>query len=185
MVSAKPLRAFLLTLLALLSAPALVASAASTPAAPPAASTAQSKHSPLASTQLWATIDVCNPSDAPDTVGIRGSMPGDGKSNEVMYMRFRLQYLDGGTKHWVDLTTEAASGFVAVGRAKSTRQAGRSFQLIPVPGKPAFALRGVVSFQWRRGAKVVLSASRPTSAGRQSLAGADPAGYSAATCSIG
>jgi hypothetical protein len=102
-----------------------------------------------------------------------------------MYMRFRLQYRDASTKHWVDLTTEAASGFVAVGRAKSTRQAGRSFQLIPVPGKPAFALRGVVSFQWRRGAKVLLSASKPTTAGRQSLAGADPPGYSAATCSIG
>jgi hypothetical protein len=144
-----------------------------------------SKHALLASRQLWATIDVCNPSDAPDTVGIRGSMPGDGKSNEVMYMRFRLQYLDASTKRWLDLTTEAASGFVAVGRAKSTRQAGRSFQLIPVPGKPAFALRGVVSFQWRRGATVVLSASKPTTAGRQSLAGADPPGYSAATCSIG
>jgi hypothetical protein len=43
----------------------------------------------------------------------------------------------------------------------------------------------VVSFQWRRGSTVVTSGSKPTTAGRQSLAGADPAGFSAATCSIG
>jgi hypothetical protein len=31
----------------------------------------------------------------------------------------------------------------------------------------------------------VTSVSRPTTSGRQSLAGADPAGFSSATCSIG
>ena len=77
------------------------------------------------SRQLWATIDVCNPSDQPNTVGIRGSMPGDGKSDDVMYMRFRLQYLDASTKHWVDLATDAASGFVAVG-ARQVDAPGRA-----------------------------------------------------------
>ncbi len=171
-------------LVLLLSALALCIDAAQATSKASAATAGASKHSVLASTQLWATIDVCNPPDQPDTVGIRGSMPGDGESNQTMYMRFRLQYLAAGKK-WVDLTTETGSGFVAVGRAKSTRQAGRSFQLVPVPGKPAFMLRGVVSFQWRRGSTVVTSGSKPTSAGRQSLAGADPAGFSAATCSIG
>lgn len=185
MVSLKPARSSVAALVVLMSAPALGAYASSPPTKAPAARAMTSKRSLLQSPQLWATIDVCNPADAPDMVGVRGSMPGDGRSNEIMYMRFRLQYMNATTKHWVDLTTEASSGFVAVGRAKSTRQAGRSFQLIPVPGKPAFALRGVVSFQWRRGATVVNSASRPTTAGRQSLAGADPAGFSAATCSIG
>ena len=45
-------------------------------------------------------------------------------------MRFRLQYLDAATKQWVDLSTAARPGFVAVGAAKSARQAGRSFQLV-------------------------------------------------------
>jgi hypothetical protein len=185
MVSAKRLSCCAAALVALTSACAAGTFAASAAAKSPATKTATSKHSPLQSTQLWATIDVCNPADQPDTVGVRGSMPGDGQNGQVMYMRFRLQYMNTSTKHWVDLTTEAGSGFVAVGRAKATRQAGRSFQLVPVPGKPAFMLRGVVSFQWRRGSTVVTSASRPTTAGRQSLAGADPAGFSAATCSIG
>ena len=108
----------------------------------------------LQSRQLWATINVCNASDQPDTVGIRGSMPGDRQAHDTMYMRFRLQYLDA-TKHWADLANGAEPGFVAIGTAKSARQDGRSFQLVPVPGKPAFMLRGVVSFQWRRGATIV------------------------------
>jgi hypothetical protein len=136
------------------------------------------------STQLWATIDVCNPSDQPNTVGIRGSMPGNGQSGEAMYMRFRLQYLDATSKHWVDLAN-GATPFITVGAAKSARQAGRSFELVPAPGKPAFTLRGVVSFQWRHGTTVVGALSRPTTSRHQSVAGADPANFSAATCAIG
>jgi hypothetical protein len=148
------------------------------------AKTVRSKRS-LVQAQLWATIDVCNPYDQPDTVGIRGSMPGNGQSGVSMYMRFRLQYQDSATKRWVDLSNGATPSFVSAGGGKSARQAGRSFQLVPVPGKPAFVLRGVVSFQWRRGTTVVESLSRSTTAGHQSLAGADPAGFTAATCSIG
>jgi hypothetical protein len=138
----------------------------------------------LDSPQLWATIDVCNPSDQPDTVGVRGSMPGAAAAKDNMYMRFRLQYLDNSTKQWVDLANGADSGYVAVGSAKSARQTGRSFQLVPVAGKPAIDLRGVVSFQWRRGSSVEYTVSRPTTAEHQSLAGADPKGFSAAECSL-
>jgi hypothetical protein len=152
------------------------ASAPKTVATPP--------HAILQSPQLWATVDVCNPSDQPDTVGIRGSMPGDGHAKDAMYMRFRLQYLESSTKHWIDLAHGADSGFVAVGAAKSARQTGRSFQLVPVAGKPAVDLRGVVSFQWRRGSTVEYAISRPTTAEHKSLAGADPAGFSAADCSF-
>jgi hypothetical protein len=172
-------------LVALMSAAALGAYASSATARTPTAKTQTSKRALLQSRQLWATIDVCNAPDQPSRVGVRGSMPGDGQAGDTMYMRFRLQYLSSTTKHWVDLTTEANSGYVAVGRGKSTRQGGNTFQLIPVPGRPAFILRGVVSFQWRRGATIVATAARGTTAGRHSLAGADPAGFSAATCAIG
>jgi hypothetical protein len=170
------------------SLPALLALvlAASAPAPAGASSTpAPSRSTLLKSRQLWATIDVCSPTDQPDTVGIRGSMPGTSQAGATMYMSFRLQYLEPANKHWVDLTANSSSAFVAVGSAKAARQAGQSFTLVPVPGKPAFDLRGVVSFQWRKGTKIEDSISRPTTAGHQSLAGADPAGFSAATCSIG
>jgi hypothetical protein len=144
----------------------------------------------LHSHELWATIDVCSPSDQPDTVGIRGSMPGDtlkgaGKrAGEKMYMSFRLQYMTA-SGQWVDLASGASSAFVAVGSGASSRQGGTSFALKPVAGRPPVMLRGVVDFEWRRGKTVLVSAVQPTSAGHKSLAGADPANFSAATCAIG
>jgi hypothetical protein len=149
---------------------------------PASASTHPSAHAMLTSRELWATIDVCAAPDQPDTVGIRGSMPGDGQAHDHMYMSFRLQYLNS-AKHWADLSSGA--GFVAIGRAATARQGGSSFELKPVARKPAVKLRGVVDFQWRRGSKTILSTAVPTTAGHRSLAGADPANFSAATCIIG
>lgn len=169
----------------LLPASTLAASAPGTSGSSKAGEPSASARALLGSHELWATIDVCNPADQPDTVGIRGSMPGNGQSGEAMYMRFRLQYLDSTTKRFIDLANVVAPRFVTVGPARSAREAGRSFQLVPVAGGPAVRLRGVVTFQWRRGRTVVESISRPTTAGHQSLAGADPLGFSAATCSIG
>ncbi len=141
-------------------------------------------HALLSSRELWATIDVCSPTDQPNTVGIRGSMPGDGQTHDKMYMSFRLQYLDA-TGHWVDLASGSTPSYVTVGGAAAPREGGRSFQLVPVAGKPAAKLRGVVDFQWRRGKKILLTGVRATVAGHASVAGADPAGFSAATCLIG
>jgi hypothetical protein len=134
------------------------------------------------SEQLWATIDICNPGDQPDTVGIRGSMPGDGHAHDKMYMHFRLQYMSSTAKRWIDLANGSESGFVALGSAKVARQAGWSFRL--ASGQPTFQLRGVVTFQWRHGATVAYSLSRPTTSGHHSLAGADPRSFSSAVCSL-
>jgi hypothetical protein len=102
-----------------------------------------------------------------------------------MFMSFRVQYLDPSKKRWVNLSIDAHAPFVAVGGGRSARQDGTSFQITPVAGRPAFEMRGVVVFQWRRSGSVLLSLSRATSPGRKSLAGADPPGFSAATCLIG
>ena len=138
----------------------------------------------LHSHELWATIDVCDPADQPSTIGIRGSMPGDGRAHDSMYMSFRLQYMNASGR-WVNLAGGASSGFVAVGTGASARQGGTSFELQPVAGRPAVTLRGVVDFQWRRGKTVIVSGAEPTTAAHKSLAGADPEGYSAASCIIG
>jgi hypothetical protein len=106
-------------------------------------------------------------------------------SHDTMYMSFRLQYLDSATKSWINLSSGASSGFVAVGSGASARQGGTSFVLKPVAGKPAVTLRGVVDFQWRHGKTIVVSGATPSTAAHLSLAGADPANYSAATCVIG
>jgi hypothetical protein len=140
--------------------------------------------SSLSSRQLWATVDVCNPRDQPYTVGIRGSMPGDGNSRDTLYMRFRIQYMDLRSRRWIYLAHGADSGLLKLGSADVARQAGRSFQFSHASGRPPFTLRGVVTFQWRHGSAVSLSTYRVTSAGHKSVAGADPKGYSAATCTL-
>lgn len=138
----------------------------------------------LKSRELWATIDVCNPPDQRNYVGIRGSMPGDRHAKDRMFMSFRLQYMDA-AGHWVDLASARSPVFVSVGPGNTVRQGGRSFQLVMRSGQSASTLRGVVTYQWRRGKRVLQSTSRPTTVGHKSLAGADPAGYSAASCLIG
>ena len=120
-----------------------------------------------------------------NTVGVRGSMPGDGRARDQMFMSFRLQYQDATSGQWLDLPSPIKPVFVRVGAGASVRQGGRSFQLAPQAGKPAFMLRGLVVFQWRRAGRVIQSASRPTTAGHRSRAGADPPGYSSAGCLIG
>ncbi len=170
---------------------ASVGAFAATTAAPAAAGAATTTgkhhgaHSILASRLLWATVDVCNPPDQKDTIGIRGSMPGDGVADETMYMRFRIQYRDAKTGDWLDISANADSGWVAVGSSSyRVREAGRSFEFRPAPGTPAYRLRGLVFFQWRRGTTVVRSTTRYTQIGHVSAAGADPKDYSASTCII-
>jgi len=139
---------------------------------------------PLGSSrQLWATIDICGPASKPNTLGIRGSMPSDGRVKDVMYMRFRVQYLNPTTKAWVNVARGGDSGAIKVGLADTARQGGYSFQFAPT-SKSSFTLRGLVTFQWRRGRKVVASASRTTGAGHHNAFGADPPRYSAATCKL-
>jgi hypothetical protein len=158
--------------------------ASATVARASASSTASRGHTLLQSRELWATVDVCNPSNQPDTVGVRGSMPSDGHAKDEMFMRFQLQYLEAKSNAWVDLH-DGDSGYIAIGSAKIARQGGWSVQLKLVAGQPAYTIRGLVTFQWRRDGSAVHEAARTTGAGHKSLADADPPGYSAAQCVIG
>jgi hypothetical protein len=149
-----------------------------------AAFTPAPAHSLLHSRELWATVDVCSPKDQPNTIGIRGSMPSDGHTKDVMYMRLRVQYLDATKNEWLNLNKGGDSGLLKLGSGLLARQGGLSVELAPVAGRPAFTLRGYVTFQWRRGATVLQTATRITASGHTSLAGADPRGFSAATCKL-
>jgi hypothetical protein len=138
----------------------------------------------LASTQLWATIDVCQSGEQP-IVGVRGSMPPDGHSHDLMYMRFGVQYLDGSTGRWAYLSKGAETSYTEVGAATATRQAGRNFHLASPEAGSSFRLRGVVEFEWRRAGKVVLSASKQTTSGHgTTVLHAQPSGFSSATCTV-
>ncbi|HEX7466504.1 MAG TPA: hypothetical protein VF309_07680, partial [Usitatibacter sp.] len=105
-------------------------------AATPGSSTpSTSLRSLLSSHELWATIDVCDTPHHRNTVGVRGSMPGDGNTHDKLYMSFRLQYLNNANSLWVNLPASTAPAFVPVGAGTTARQGGTSFQLVPVAGR--------------------------------------------------
>jgi hypothetical protein len=136
---------------------------------------AHAKDSPL-----WATVNVCDTAKQPDRIGIRAAMPGTPKGARL-YMRFRVQYRSGDA--WKDVE-DADSGWVTVGTARgSTVEYGWSFTF--AKSKQSTLLRGVVRFRWRRGDTLPRQSELATEAGHRSSAGADPAGYSAATCTLG
>jgi hypothetical protein len=137
------------------------------------------------SPRLWATINICDTDKHPDTIGIRASMPGSGKVREKMYMRFEVQYFRASTKKWVALGASADSGFQLVGSAKFVRrESGWNFSIMPPPQGQTFRLRGVVSYEWRVGKKVIRKAQKRTRSKHPGTSGADPKGFSAAECVI-
>lgn len=133
---------------------------------------------------LWATVNVCDTRTYPDTIGVRGSMPGSGRRRDTLFMRFGAQYFDPVGKRWHNLTRGGDSGWVRVGNGRAAREAGHLFRFAPPAGR-SYQLRGVVAFEWRRGRRVLRHERRSTTEGHRSSAGADPAGYSAAVCVVG
>jgi hypothetical protein len=133
----------------------------------------------------WATVNVCDTPGHPDGIGVRGFMPGTGDRRDELFMRMQVQYrrADG---TWRALRGSGTSGFVDLGNgAARARQSGLTFTLMPpASGQPAFVVRGLVTFEWRRDGAVLRRARRATTAGHAGTPGADPDDYSAATCSI-
>jgi len=137
------------------------------------------------SRHLWATVNVCDTEDNPDTLGIRASMPGSGRRGETMWMRFRVQYFSQSEQIWHNFLAEGTdSGYMKVARHArfKARQSGFLFPFSPQVGD-RYLLRGAVEFQWRRRGKVKRNARELTTAGHH-VTVADPEGYSEATCEI-
>jgi hypothetical protein len=144
------------------------------------------------SSRLWATVNICDTLRFPNQMGVRASMPGDG-TRKRMYMRFRAQFFNATKDTWVTVKGNADSGWVLAGSARYvSREAGWTFSFTPPAAGSTFTLRGVVTFQWRQTKRVhgklrtvVVKRSRlVTQGGQKSPVGADPPGYSAATCDI-
>jgi hypothetical protein len=150
----------------------LLALAAPAAAAPPAAPAGP-----------WATVNVCDTAQYPDTIGIRGSMPGSGSPKDDLFMRIQVQYFDATIVGWRFVGTSADSGFLELGSGKAKRrEGGQNFTINP--RKLAYVLRGYVTFEWRRGGDVVKRQRRLTKPGHPATPGADPAAFSAASCAI-
>ncbi len=144
---------------------------------------AQAAYSADDTREVWATVNVCDTADAPNTIGIRASMPGSRSGAEVRWMRFVVEYHAPAADRWIRLADGGDSGYLRVGKGRRPKQFGRSLRIELPAGRSV--LRGRVYFQWRtEGGDVLQSARARTRRGHRSNAGADPPGYSAATCTI-
>jgi hypothetical protein len=132
---------------------------------------------------VWATVNACDTTLRPNQIGIRGGMEGLARKTR-MYMRFRVQYqtLEG---DWRTVRDGADSRWrkVATGR-RGKHDAGWTFEFKPPVTGGAHILRGLVTYEWRRGRRVVERDREVTKAGHPGTAGADPADFSEATCAI-
>lgn len=140
-----------------------------------------------------ATINICDTAKAPDALGVRAGMPGNG-TRQLMFVRFQAQYKkpDGG---WADTKGSGRSPWLLAGSASFLRRSvGWTFRFSPPPAGQAFVLRARADFEWRerrktrkgRGARfrVVKRARRITRGGFEGVDGGDPPGYSAAICEL-
>lgn len=143
---------------------------------------------------LWATVNICNTVDHPYQMGVRASMPGNGR-RQRMYMRFHAQVYKPATKTWKNVRGIGVSGWQALGSARRGKpvQAGYTFTFEPPKIGTSFVLRGVVDFQWREKRRtksgvrrtVVVRTLHANTKGEHPAEGADPTGYSSGTCEIG
>src|SRR3954454_12502242 len=141
-------------------------------AAVPAAAAKRRAGSIYKSPLLWATVNLCDTPASPDTIGIRGSIPGSGVRGETMFLRFQVQYFSRSEKRWHNILQGADSGWIAVGSALfRVRQAGWSFRFAAPANGKSDLLRGAVTFEWRKRTKVVRRARKRTTSGHASAAG--------------
>jgi hypothetical protein len=135
--------------------------------------------------RLWATVNLCDTASAPNTIGIRASMPGYAHGQR-MYMRFEAQYWDAARKRFV--STGSTSRWLRVGSGTKTAQTGFNFFFAPPPAGEQFVMRGRVDYRWtakRKGRyRVVRTGKRITHAGRRDVDGGDPPGTSQSVCVI-
>jgi hypothetical protein len=142
---------------------------------------------------VWATVNLCDQPSAPNSMGVRGNMPGTGRRRR-MYMRFRAQYWSEHDRGWRPVTGVGLSPWVYAGLTRNAaRQAGWTFPFDSPPPGASFHVRGVVEFQWRarkrrhrrRPRWVVVRRRRAvTRGGISGVEGADPPGTSLASCLI-
>ena len=159
---------------------AAAAAAAALALTPPAA--AEARHQ-------WATINVCDTSRSPDRMGVRGHAPGTGK-RERIYMRFQAQFRREG--RWRNVPGEGRSPWLYAGSALFRfQETGWTFRFDAPAAGQSFLMRGVASVEWRdrrrrrgRLVWVVTKRARLITEGGHRTVGADPRGFSAATCRI-
>jgi hypothetical protein len=130
------------------------------------------------SKDLWATVNICNTKNHPNTIGIRGQMPTLGFATKLR-VQFRVQYWSG--KAFTPV--RGLSKTITLGPAvHGVYQAGVRFPFALSP--QAELLRGSVSFEWRLGSRRVARVVRSTRKGHPDADFGDPKRFTSGVCVI-
>jgi hypothetical protein len=126
---------------------------------------------------LWATVNICDTKQHPDTIGVRGQMPSLGFSADL-WMNVQINYWNFAKSKFV--RDPGVSKNVSLGRPMNRIiQGGANFRF-----KPPVVLSGTVTFQWKLAGKVIGQATRQTGYHYKHVDGGDPPGYSQPTCEM-
>ena len=120
----------------------------------------------VAHTDLWATVNLCDPPSKPGAVGVRVSIPRE-RGAPRQWARIRLQWFDGSARAWRLVRSGGDAGFARIGIGTRLVQGGTTFTF-PLPKAGSrIVLRGIVDVEWRAGTKVVDHARVTTTAGHR------------------
>jgi hypothetical protein len=113
------------------------------------AGTARRSEADLDDRPFWATVNICDTADAPNAVGVRTSVPGNG-TNERIFARYTAQWWSSEKEQWLTVAGSGVTDWVFLGDADmSSRQAGWTFRFVQPPAGTTYVMRGVVELQWR------------------------------------
>ena len=164
----------------------MIAAAAVAPATPavaahPAGPSSSQIHTAISSAQhsklLWATVNICNTKQHPDTIGIRAQMP---SLPFAASLSVQVQVVYWSTAANRFLPDPGVSRSVPLGEmANRITQGGANFRF-----QPPVVLSGTVTFEWKLAGKTIGRATRLTGHGYRGVQAGDPTGYSTATCRI-
>jgi hypothetical protein len=129
----------------------------------------------------WATVNQCDPPDAPGSVGVRVFVPN--RRDAAQWIRIRIQFFDGESGSWRVVRSGSEGGFSKLSDGGGRVFGGTTFRFTPPAAGQQLKLRGLVDVEWRRGRRVV-SRAQITTHGNH-LSAIDPLlAVSAPTCVI-
>jgi hypothetical protein len=129
----------------------------------------------------WATVNACDPPQAPGSIGVRVSVPN--RRDAAQWVRIRIQFFDGSRLAGRVVRSGGEGGFTKLSDGGTRVFGGTTFPFTPPPAGTSIKLRGLVDVEWRRGRRVVSRAQVTTRGGHADAA--DPLlQVSVATCEI-
>jgi len=99
---------------------------------------------------FWATVNICDTTKSPNSLGVRTSVPGNG-SKQRIFARYTAQWWSAADQEWLTVGGSGVTDWVGMGNAEMTaRQAGWTFRFVEPAAGTTYVMRGVVELEWRR-----------------------------------